>query len=85
MKHCLIIPCENNKLGGKGIEAYEMYSGYMMEVMRQFSKEDVLSKFDVFFLSARYGLIKSTTLIDDYDTRMSKKECEQLEFASVGE
>ena len=72
IKHCLIIPCAAPKIGGKSVEAYDMYLGYMMQVMRQFSKADVLSNFNVFFLSAKLGLIKSTDLIDDYDFQMAK-------------
>ena len=72
IKHCIIIPCAAPKVGGNGVEAYDMYLGYMMQVMNQFSKADVLAHFNVFFLSAKLGLIQSTDLIDDYDFQMVK-------------
>jgi hypothetical protein len=81
MKHCLILPCSNKK--GTGTQtAYDLYEGALNSIAKSFNKEDVFAKFNVFFLSAKFGLIAANDLIHTYDIKMSKDDSSQQAFAS---
>lgn len=82
MKNCLILPCSNKK--GAGTQtAYELYQGALNSIIKSFDKENVFARFDVFFLSAKFGLISANDLISTYDIKMSKFAKEQESFAKA--
>jgi len=80
-KSCLIIPCSAKKNNFKG-PAYKVYAGALMNIMNTFDLPSVFSHFEVFFLSAKLGLIHSSEVIEPYELRMSSKEKDIIKFAN---
>jgi hypothetical protein len=80
MKDCLIIPCSDKK-ALKPLPAYQLYQGALMGVVNQFDINDVFKSFDVFFLSAKLGLISATAVIAPYNERMPCRLTDQKRFA----
>jgi hypothetical protein len=69
MKHCLIIPCSGAKTQYEAT-AFNLYNGVLMDVIRTFDLSFVLKHFDIFFISAKHGLIHSDMVIKPYDKEM---------------
>jgi hypothetical protein len=82
MKDCLILPCSNKKgLGTK--TAKELYEGALNSILNSFDQDEVFAHFDVFFLSAKFGLIGANDLIETYDIKMADDEYSQMAFAKA--
>lgn len=79
-KHCLIIPCCGIK-APHAAPAIDMYKGTLNEILNSFPREIVFKHFDIFFLSAKLGLIRGDEVIEPYDVEMAKNEAEQKAFA----
>ena len=80
-KDTIIIPCSDSKSGENGVAAFDLYTGSLMSIVRQFDNQYFSDMFNLLFLSARYGLISSTTIIDDYNQRISNKLELQQQFS----
>jgi len=80
MKDCLIIPCSDKKVN-ETLPAYQLYLGALMGIVNQFDLEEVFSKFNIFFLSAKLGLISAHDVISTYNERMPTALADQKRFA----
>lgn len=82
MKDCLILPCSNKK--GLGTQkAYDLYQGALNSIAKSFEHDALFAQFNVFFLSAKFGLICANDLIATYDIKMSDTEASQQAFAAA--
>jgi hypothetical protein len=81
-KDCLIIPCSDSK-SIDTTEAFNLYTGAMMQIINSQGIEDVLARFNLLFFSAKHGLIESSTIISPYDERMPKCAALQSEFIEL--
>lgn len=79
-KHCLIIPCSDKK-SSEAMPAYELYQGVLMGIVNTFDIKEVFAKFNIFFLSAKLGLIKAQDIVEPYNQRMPSNTAGQQEFA----
>ena len=61
--------------------AIELYQGALRGIINACNIDVVRQSFEVFFLSAKYGLISGEKVIEPYDTRISKDNSAQVEFA----
>jgi hypothetical protein len=81
-KHCIIIPCSQKKLPYRA-PAFDLYQGTLNEILHSFDKKALFQYFNVFFLSAKFGLIHAETELDYYDFEMPKGNDNHLEFAKT--
>ncbi len=65
-KNIIITPCSDTKIHNES-PAYLMYKSTLMQMINSVGFEQVSAKFEVLFLSARYGLIHSSTIIKKYN------------------
>lgn len=72
IKRLLIIACSARKHQQEGLlPAWDVYDGVTYQVLKRLQREsNCLSDVDVLILSARYGLIKPSTLIECYNAKM---------------
>lgn len=80
-RYLIIIACSQRKRPGAGLLlAIERYDGVNFRVLRKAIQEGYWPEnFDVLILSARYGLIRWDTLIEDYDVKMTRKRALALQ------
>ncbi len=81
-KRLLILACSQRKCPDKGeIPAIERYDGGSYRVLRKTKRDgNWPENLDVLILSAKYGLIESSTPIADYEQRMTRKRAVELQF-----
>lgn len=78
---CLVLSCSQTKKDDlEPLPAIERYKGPAFQVLRRFLAEadSKLHDVDIYILSARYGLIASDTLIENYDQKMTKDRATKL-------
>ncbi len=73
-RYLLIVACSQRKRSDPGLlPAIERYDGVNFRVLRKARREGYWPEnLDVLILSAKYGLLKPDTLIEDYDLRMTR-------------
>lgn len=77
----LILSCSKSKRGNQdGLTALDRYDGPMFRVLRRFMQFHP-SKLEVLVLSAKFGLIQGTSIIPDYDQKMTKLRAQELNSA----
>ena len=74
-RYLLIVACSQRKRSDPGLlPAIERYDGVNFRVLRKARREGYWPEnLDVLILSAKYGLLKPDTLIEDYDSRMTQE------------
>jgi hypothetical protein len=82
MKHCLIIPCSDEKHHSE-TTAINLYRGVLMDIIHTCNIELVLSHFNVLFLSAKHGLVTSDTVLSPYNTQMPSNESDLESYAGI--
>ena len=70
--NCLITFCSSRKRHGCR-RAIELYDGPIFKILRRHKKN-----FDVFIISAKYGLISENDIICNYDLKMTEKIAENI-------
>lgn len=72
-RYLLIISCSQRKRCDPGLlPAIERYDGVNFRVLRKAKREGYWPEnLDVLILSGKYGLLRPSTLIEDYDLRMT--------------
>ena len=80
MKNLLIISCSKKKNKTKELlPAIERYTGAWYQTINKLKKENKFpSNLDIVIISAKYGFLKSTDLIEDYDQRMNEDRAKEL-------
>lgn len=79
-KACLIIPCSDRKSTSPG-QAHEIYKGVLMDIIKSFDLSDVFAHFELYFLSAKYGLISANHHVIPYCHRMPSSNSKLASFA----
>jgi hypothetical protein len=79
--HLLIIACSDKKRGQAGMHpALELYNGGMYEVLRKFVNENGWPPGLVIkIISAKYGLLDASDLIEVYDKRLDKASAAKMQ------
>ena len=79
-EYLLIVACSGRKLPTAGlIPAIERYDGVNFRVLKKAQREGYFpSNLDTLIISAKYGLIKPETLIENYDHQMTSKRSKFL-------
>src|SRR5579875_42651 len=79
-QYLLLIACSQRKLSISGLlPALERYDGGHYRLLRKACREGYWTEnLEVFILSAKYGLIRSSTPIENYERRMDQKRAEEL-------
>lgn len=77
----LILACSQRKFKTPGlIPALERYDGGSYRIIRKAKREGYWSsEIAVLIVSAKYGLIEGSTLIDDYEQKMTVARAQELE------
>lgn len=80
MPYLLVIGCSQTKDSSPhSMEALERYQGVNFNVIKKFKRERKLpDDVDIVIISAKYGLLKADTVIDDYDMQMTEKRAQKL-------
>lgn len=78
--YLLIMACSGRKLPTAGlIPAIDRYDGVNFRVLKKAQREGYFpSNLDILIISAKHGLIKPETLIENYDIRMTNKRSLEL-------
>jgi hypothetical protein len=78
--HLLLLGCSDRKCGGRGrLPAVELYDGVNFRVLRAFLNERGWPPgLHVKILSAKYGLLDATDLIESYDQRLDEQTARQI-------
>lgn len=73
-RHLLILECTRRKSKiTKPIPAWNRYIGGSFPVLKYLHKQNMLpSTIDIMVISAKYGLIEVTELIDNYDLKLTR-------------
>ncbi len=82
MKHCLIIQCSDAK-NNITTTAFNLYTGVLKDIINTFDLIDVWRHFEIFFLSAKHGLIHSNTVIASYVVKMPSSDDELRTYAKI--
>ena len=84
-RHLLIISCSNNKDHQKRLmPAIQRYTGASYGVINKLKREGSFpTNLDVLIISAKYGLILSDELIEDYDRKMDISRARELNEPAV--
>lgn len=69
-KPVLVLPCSANKAKVTAAPACELYTGAYMSIMNKWSWAKITGAFNVFFLSAKYGLVKHDEVLDNYEQKL---------------
>lgn len=79
-KYLLVISCSNKKRRNSGLlPAIERYTGAWYGVINKLRRLDKLPQnLDIVIISAKYGFLGSSELIEYYDVRMTKDRAEEL-------
>ncbi|MDI5832592.1 hypothetical protein OCF84_21270 (plasmid) [Shewanella xiamenensis] len=73
-KRTLILPCSDKKLPVKDI-AFNLYQGTgYLSIVKKYTLVDLSDVFNVFFLSAMYGLVSANEILSPYDLKMSHQQ-----------
>jgi len=85
-RHLLIISCSDKKDNREGlIPAIQRYTGAWYGVMNKLKREGRFPEnLDTLIISAKYGLILSEELIENYDRRMDISRARELNDSVVG-
>jgi len=75
--YLVILPCSKLKNKLDNVPAIDLYNGQFYKLIRKF----VIPNLDIIIISAKYGLIKSNTIISYYDQKMSKKRASELSIS----
>jgi cytoplasmic iron level regulating protein YaaA (DUF328/UPF0246 family) len=80
-RYLLIIACSQRKRSDNGLlPAIERYDGVNFRVLQKAKREGyLLGNLDILILSAKYGLIEASTLIENYDLKMTKQRAIELQ------
>jgi hypothetical protein len=79
VKRALVLACSQRKLADAGLlPAIQRYNGPAFQVLRKYLREND-EQIAIFILSAKYGLIRSTKRIPDYDVRLSKESAKTMQ------
>ena len=80
-RYLLIVGCSQRKRPDPGLlPAIERYDGVNFRVLRKARREGYWPEnLDVLILSAKYGLLRSDTPIEDYDQRMTRGQALALQ------
>lgn len=80
-RYLLIVACSERKRSDPGLlPAIERYDGVNFRVLRKAKREGYWPEnLDVLILSAKYGLLKLDSLIEDYDLRMTPERAIALQ------
>ena len=80
-QYLLIVACSQRKRSDPGfLPAIERYDGVNFRVLRKAQREGYWPKnLSTLILSAKYGLLKPDTLIEDYDLRMTREQANVLQ------
>ncbi len=83
--HLLILGCSDRKRAAKGkLPALDLYDGVNFRVLRAFLNERGWPPgLCIKILSAKYGLIDATALIETYDQRLDEASARQLNRATL--
>ncbi len=77
-KDLIIISCSNRKKEFLGkVKAWDLYDGIFYRMLKKNNID--FNKFDIFIISAKYGLITPDTAIEYYDQKMTKDRASSLE------
>src|SRR5579875_351231 len=81
-QYLLLIACSQRKLSISGLlPALERYDGGHYRLLRKARREGYWTEnLEVFILSAKYGLIRSSTPIENYERRMDQKRYKRFEI-----
>ncbi|MEZ8029258.1 DUF6884 domain-containing protein [Enterovibrio norvegicus] len=71
-KPILILPCSASKAKVSAAPAYKLYTGALMAIMNKWSWVEITTAFNVFFLSAKYGLVKHNEELNNYDQKLDE-------------
>lgn len=84
-RHLLIISCSNNKDHQKRLmPAIQRYTGAWYGVINKLKREGRFpANLDVLIISAKYGLILSDELIEDYNRKMDISRARELNESAV--
>jgi len=79
-KNLLIVSCSESKdKSSQPIPAIQRYTGPCYKVINKLRKENKFpSNLEIGIISAKYGFLKATDLIEYYDLRMSEKRAKEL-------
>ena len=69
IKDTIIIECSEGKKEGV-MPAFDLYKGALNAALKTFDKNDVFDNFNVFYLSAKFGLVSAQEKIPTYDKKM---------------
>lgn len=84
MKSLIIISCSSRKKESSGkVKAWDLYDGIFYRMLKKNNVD--FNKFDIFIISAKYGLITPDTLIEYYDQKMTKDRANTLGAAVSSE
>jgi cytoplasmic iron level regulating protein YaaA (DUF328/UPF0246 family) len=85
-KYLLIISCSDKKDHREGLmPAIKRYKGAWYGVINKLNREERFPlNLDVLIISAKYGLIPSDHLIEDYDWRMDVFRARELNDSVIG-
>jgi cytoplasmic iron level regulating protein YaaA (DUF328/UPF0246 family) len=79
-KPTLILPCSASKLATSA-PAYHLYTGTgYLGIVKQFSEELLKKHFNIYFVSAKLGLIKAFDVIEPYEEPMTAKRLKQMKL-----
>jgi hypothetical protein len=79
-RYLLIVACSQRKrTEAASLPAIDRYDGGSYKLLRKAQREgNWPDGLDILILSAKYGLIKSSTLIADYNQRMNRERAKEL-------
>ena len=80
-RYLLIVSCSQRKRPCSGIcPAIDLYDGSSFRVLRKAQREGYWpSELNLLILSAKYGLIEATTLVENYDQKMTRERALALQ------
>lgn len=78
MRDILIIPCSAAK-AEHPCKAFDLYQGKgYMSVIRKYDEAKLKANFDIYFMSAKHGLVHGDTVLQPYEQPMSKAQLKKL-------
>lgn len=80
-RYLLLLACSQRKRPDPGLlPAIERYDGVNFRVLQKAKREGYLPEnLDILILSAKYGLIEASSLIECYDLKMTKQRAIELQ------
>ena len=80
-RYLLLLACSQRKRIDPGLlPAIERYDGVNFRVLQKAKREGYLPEnLDILILSAKYGLIEASTLIEHYDQKMTNQRAKELQ------